>query len=203
MIGGAIGALAASLALFAFIPQGEGLEGQLIDAQARSLEAQHLVDVTTSDRHVVKPWFNGQIDFAPPVVDLKDQGYPLVGGRLDRVAGRRVAALVFYRGPHTINLFIWPGDGPASPALEKKDGYSLVHWGANGLTFWAVSDVDAAGPHRLPAGLRGGDALAQRTACVGLPPADRQGLACALHPLAGRPSWAAASGPSGIEFWIM
>ena len=142
---GAVGALAASLALFAFIPQGEGLEGQLVDAQARSLEAQHLVDIPTSDRHVVKPWFNGKIDFAPPVIDLKDQGYPLVGGRLDRIDGRRVAALVFRHGPHTINLFIWPGDGPASPALEQKDGYNLVHWGAGGLTFWAISDVDASG----------------------------------------------------------
>jgi len=145
VMSGAVGALAASLALFAFIPQGEGLEGQLVDAQARSLEAQHLVDIPTSDRHVVKPWFNGKIDFAPPVIDLKDQGYPLVGGRLDRIDGRRVAALVFRHGPHTINLFIWPGDGPASPALEQKDGYNLVHWGAGGLTFWAISDVDASG----------------------------------------------------------
>ena len=144
VMSGAVGALAASLALFAFIPQGGGLEGQLIDAQARSLEAQHLVDIPTSDRHVVKPWFNGKIDFAPPVVDRAVQGYPLVGGRLDRVDGRRVAALVFHRGPHTINLFIWPGDGPAAPALEQTQGYNLVHWGAGGLTFWAVSDADPA-----------------------------------------------------------
>jgi anti-sigma factor RsiW len=143
VMSGSLGALAASLALFAFVPQGSSLQSQLVDAQARSLEATHLVDVPTSDRHVVKPWFNGQIDFAPPVFDLKDQGYPLVGGRLDRVAGRRVAALVFHHGPHTINLFIWPGDGPPAPTLEQKDGYNLVHWGANGLSFWAVSDVDA------------------------------------------------------------
>jgi anti-sigma factor RsiW len=139
---GAIGALAASLALFALFPSGQSLEDQLVDAQARSLEAQHLVDVATSDRHTVKPWFNGKVDFAPPVVDLAPQGYPLVGGRLDRVDGRRTAALVFRRRAHAINLFIWPGEAPAAPLVERKQGYSLVRWGRGGLVFWAVSDVD-------------------------------------------------------------
>jgi anti-sigma factor RsiW len=143
VLGGGAGAIAAAVALFAFVPQGATVEAQLVDAQARSLEATHLVDIPTSDRHVVKPWFNGKLDFAPPVVDLKDQGYPLVGGRLDRVAGRRAAALVFSRGPHTINLFIWPGAGPPAPAMETRDGYNLVHWSEGGLEFWAVSDADA------------------------------------------------------------
>ena len=142
VMGGAIGAVAASLALVALLPTGASLEGQLVDAQARSLEAQHLVDVQTSDRHTVKPWFNGKLDFAPPVVDLAPQGYPLVGGRLDRIDGRRAAALVFRRHAHTINLFIWPGAAPDAPALEHKEGYSLVRWGRGGLVFWAVSDVD-------------------------------------------------------------
>jgi anti-sigma factor RsiW len=140
---GAAGALAASLALVAFIPGGDSLQSQLVDAQARSLEAQHLVDVQTSDRHTVKPWFNGKVDFAPPVVDLAAQGYPLVGGRLDRIAGKRAAALVFHRRAHVINLFIWPGDAPEMAQIEHKQGYSLVRWGANGLVFWAVSDVDS------------------------------------------------------------
>ena len=142
VMSGAIGALAASLALVALLPTGMSVEGQLIDAQARSLEAQHLVDVETSDRHTVKPWFNGKLDFAPPVVDLAPQGYPLVGGRLDRIDGRRAAALVFRRHAHTINLFIWPGTASDAPTLEHKDGYSLVRWGRGGLVFWAVSDVD-------------------------------------------------------------
>lgn len=142
--GGAIGAIAASLALLMLAPTSSGLEGQLVDAQARSLEAQHLVDVQTSDRHTVKPWFNGKVDFAPPVVDLAAQGYPLVGGRLDRVDGRRVAALVFHRRVHTINLFIWPGEAPATASLERRQGYSLVRWGHGGLVFWAVSDIDPA-----------------------------------------------------------
>jgi len=148
VMSGAVGALAASLALFALVPAGPGLEGQLIDAQARSLQAQHLVDVATSDRHTVKPWFNGKVDFAPPVVDLAPQGYPLVGGRLDRIDGRRAAALVFRRRAHAINLFIWPGDAPPAPLMEHRQGYSLVRWGHGGLVFWAVSDVD-------PADLRG------------------------------------------------
>ena len=144
VLSGAGGALAASLATLALMPTGASVEVQLADAQARSLEAQHLVDIPTSDRHVVKPWFNGKLDFAPPVVDLVSQGYPLVGGRLDRVAGRRAAALVFHRGPHTINLFIWPGGGPTTPALEQAQGYNLVHWSRGGLTYWAVSDADSA-----------------------------------------------------------
>ena len=144
VMSGAVTALAASLALFAFIPAGDSLERELIDAQARSLDAQHLVDVQTSDRHTVKPWFNGKVDFAPPVVDLAAQGYPLVGGRLDRIDGRRAAALVFRRRAHTINLFIWPGEASTAPILEKREGYSLVRWGAGGLVFWAVSDIDPA-----------------------------------------------------------
>jgi len=143
VMSGAAGALAASLALLAFIPTGVSLQSELVDAQARSLEAQHLVDVETSDRHTVKPWFNGKIDFAPPVVDLASQGYPLVGGRLERIDGRRVAALVFHRQAHVINLFIWPGDAPAEASMQQKDGYNLIRWGQGGLVFWAVSDCDA------------------------------------------------------------
>jgi anti-sigma factor RsiW len=142
VLGGTIGALAASLALFALVPSGASLENQLVDAQTRSLQAQHLLDVPTSDRHTVKPWFNGKVDFAPPVADLVGQGYPLVGGRLDHLDGRDVAAVVYRRRAHVINLFVWKGDGPATPTLERRQGYALVHWGAGGLTFWAVSDVD-------------------------------------------------------------
>jgi anti-sigma factor RsiW len=143
VLGGSITALAASLALFALMPTGASLQGQLVDAQIRSLQGTHLVDVVTSDRHVVKPWFNGKVDFAPPVVDLIGQGYPLVGGRLDHLAGHDVAAIVYRRRAHVINLFVWKGDGPAAPTLDRRDGYSLAHWSAGGLTYWAVSDVDS------------------------------------------------------------
>jgi anti-sigma factor RsiW len=142
VLSGTGAAIAASLALLAILPSGVSLQSELVDAQARSLEAQHLVDVQTSDRHTVKPWFNGKIDFAPPVVDLVAQGYPLVGGRLERIDGRRVAALVFHRQAHVINLFVWPGDAPAAPLTQQKDGYNLIRWGQGGLVFWAVSDCD-------------------------------------------------------------
>jgi anti-sigma factor RsiW len=144
VLGGTGAAIAASFALMAIIPTGASLQSELVDAQARSLEASHLVDVQTSDRHTVKPWFNGKIDFAPPVVDLVAQGYPLVGGRLERIDGRRVAALVFHRQAHVINLFIWPGDAPEAASMQQRDGYNLVRWGQGGLVFWAVSDCDPA-----------------------------------------------------------
>jgi anti-sigma factor RsiW len=144
VLGGSISALAASLALFVLMPAGPSIESQLVDGQLRSLQAAHLVDVVTSNRHVVKPWFNGRIDFAPPVVELADQGFPLAGGRLDHLAGRAVAALVYRRHAHVINVFVWPGDAAAMPQAEHRDGYTLIRWGQGGLVFWAVSDVDPA-----------------------------------------------------------
>lgn len=124
--------------------QRENVASQVVAGHIRSLLAPQPFDIASSDRHTVKPWFNGKVDFAPPVVDLATQGYPLVGGRLDRVDGRRAAALVFRRRAHTINLFIWPGAAAPAPQLERRQGYSLVRWGQGGLVFWAVSDVDPA-----------------------------------------------------------
>ncbi len=146
--GGAVGALAASLALMVATPQVSvaDLPDQLIAGHIRSLQAAHLTDVLTSDRHVVKPWFNGRIDFSPPVVDLVRQGYPLVGGRLDYIGDRPVAALVYRRRLHSINLFIRPAppNGSASPSTIRRHSYNIVHWVAGDLDYWAVSDVDPA-----------------------------------------------------------
>lgn len=146
--GGAIGALAASLTLLVATPQASvaDLPDQLIAGHIRSLQAAHLTDVLTSDRHVVKPWFNGRIDFSPPVVDLVKQGYPLVGGRLDYIGDQPVAALVYRRRLHTINLFIRPAppSASASPGTVRRHSYNIVHWVAGDLDYWAVSDIDPA-----------------------------------------------------------
>lgn len=141
---GAGGAIAAGLALTLAIPQPSetsGLEQQMVASHVRSLLADHLVDIPTSDRHVVKPWFNGKIDFSPPTPDLRDQGFPLVGGRLDYIGGRVVPAIVYRRNLHTINVFAWPaGKGPSAGTMAT-DGYTLIHWRQGDLDFWAVSDV--------------------------------------------------------------
>jgi anti-sigma factor RsiW len=144
--GGAGLALAAcAVAAFIVAPmfQTAELEQELVAGHVRSQLVGHLTDIVTSDQHVVKPWFGGKLDFSPPVVDLVDQGFPLVGGRLDYIGKRTVAAIVYRRGRHVINLFIWPGSGGLGPDEAKPgDGYTLLHWTRGGMTFWAVSDVN-------------------------------------------------------------
>lgn len=141
---GAITALAACLALLLIAPMlaNRGIEDELVAAHVRSLLANHLTDVQTSNQHVVKPWFNGRIDFAPPVPDLAAKGFPLIGGRLDYIDGHVVPALVYGRRLHRINLFIWRADKALPPLFVTGRGdYSIVRWSANGLVFWAVSDL--------------------------------------------------------------
>jgi anti-sigma factor RsiW len=117
----------------------------LVDTHIRSLLPGHLLDVVSTDRHTVKPWFAGKTDIAPAVVDLTESGFPLLGGRLDYVDGHSAAALVYGRRQHTINVFVWrsaPGDPPAGSFSAR--GYSLLHWTKDGLTYWAVTDASPA-----------------------------------------------------------
>jgi anti-sigma factor RsiW len=144
---GAMTAVAAGLLIVQLAPATPGLEDQLVASHVRSLEANHLIDVATSDRRVVKPWFNGKVDFAPPVVDLADQGFPLAGGRLDYADNREVAALVYRRRLHAINLFVLPASQRPLASWRPfqshpTTSYSVVHWTRGPLDFWAVSDLD-------------------------------------------------------------
>jgi anti-sigma factor RsiW len=144
-----LAALAASLFLvIAPIHDRSPIEDEIVASHVRSLLVNHLTDVTTSNQHTVKPWFNGKIDFSPPVVDLASQGFPLVGGRVDYIGGRVVAALIYRRNAHLINVFVWPAS-PAAAITASRDGYNMDNWSQDGLTFWAVSDASADDVNRF------------------------------------------------------
>jgi anti-sigma factor RsiW len=146
-------AIAAALLLFAytgwrFVSSRPGTNYQtelaalVVDAHLRSLQPGHLTDVISTDQHTVKPWFDGKLNFAPPVRDFAEQGFPLQGGRLDVIHGRTIAALVYGRRKHVVNVFIWPtGELDASVHEGSQQGYNWVDWRKNGMEFCAVSDI--------------------------------------------------------------
>lgn len=142
-------ALAACLALFLLPAADDAMPQMMVAAHLRALQPQHLVDVASSEQHTVKPWFAGRLPFSPPVQDFAAQGFPLVGGRLDQLPGQPVAALVYRRRNHVIDLFVWPvaGESPqlaGGPESGRREGYNFIRWSAGEMRFWAVSDLNAA-----------------------------------------------------------
>lgn len=129
---------------------GDRIANEVLASHVRALLPDNVrVAVVSSDRHTVKPWFAGKLDYSPPVLDESHHGFALAGGRLDYVGGRPVAALVYRHRRHWITLFVWPGHGPATPSATSLDGYHLVHWSARDMQFWLVSDADTAALEQL------------------------------------------------------
>jgi anti-sigma factor RsiW len=136
--------IAVSMAVMLLRPGDGGLPEQLVADHIRALQPGHLIDIVSTDQHTVKPWFDGRLDYAPPVKDFSAQGFALAGGRLDYMAGRPVAVLVYARRKHVIDVYVWPARGTdAGGAAGTRNGYNYVQWRQDDMVYWAVSDLNA------------------------------------------------------------
>ena len=146
-MGSAVSAIAATglVAIILRNDDAQRIESEIVSAHLRSLQAGHLTDVISTDQHTVKPWFNGRLDVAPPVVDLTAQGFTLIGGRLDYVDARAIGAIVYRRRAHVINLFVaqTASTEPRAARIETIQGFNIRRWSERGLNYWAVSDIAA------------------------------------------------------------
>jgi anti-sigma factor RsiW len=147
---GVLAGAAAALAVVFLVgqphPQSARITGELIDAHVRSLQPGHLTDVQSTDQHTVKPWFDGKLDFIPPVADYSEQGFPLLGGRLDVIDGQKVAALVYSHHKHLINLFVWPyrEEEPGFGSSGSRQGYNWATWQSGEMRFCLISDASSS-----------------------------------------------------------
>ncbi len=146
-MGSAVSAIAAT-GLVAIVLRNDDeqrLMSEVVSAHLRSLQAGHLTDVLSTDQHTVKPWFNGKLDVAPPVIDLTSQGFTLIGGRLDYVDARAIGAIVYRRRAHVINLFVAQTSSTErrGAKTEAVQGFNIRYWSDHGLNYWAVSDLGA------------------------------------------------------------
>jgi anti-sigma factor RsiW len=147
-------------------PRGGDLQQEIVSSHVRALISERPMDVLSSDQHTVKPWFNGRIDYAPPVVDPQAQGFPLVGGRLDYVDHRPVAVMIYRYLKHPIDLYVFPDDhgksdgktasSPTPLTTQSNDGYSLVEWRQDGMVYWAISDASPVYIKRFAEAIRAG-----------------------------------------------
>jgi anti-sigma factor RsiW len=148
-LAGGLAGVALTLAVTRLTPPPDPMVTEVVADHVRSMMADHLMDVATSDQHTVKPWLSARLALSPVVKDLAAEGYPLVGGRLDYVDGRRAAAMVYRRDKHVINLFAFVSSdaSDAAPKQDVRDGFNVIRWRMDGLTYAAVSDVEAAQLH--------------------------------------------------------
>ena len=148
----AVAALASGITLRLAVPSAYELTAQsIVASHTRALMAQQIASVASSDQHTVKPWFNGKIDFTPPVYDLAQQGFPLVGGRVDYVNQRVVAALVYQRRRHYIDVYVWPNDVERAAALHEtaEHGFTVLSWSDREFTYFTISDVNSDELHEF------------------------------------------------------